>query len=138
MNLKFSRYDVSKLVFALSDASKNVKRAKKTHVNFSNKLDSPKVMKVGIEREKGWLYFIDKEGDISRSRISTGKKKVKKTTEVKKLKDSNAEIIKKLVDHIIKLEKRHSMIARGKNEKIHTKLEKKIKDLKVKLKKLSK
>ena len=45
MNLKFSRYDVSKLVFALSDASKNVKRAKKTHVNFSNKLDSPKVMK---------------------------------------------------------------------------------------------
>jgi len=79
MNLKFSRYDVSKLVFALSDASKNVKRAKKTHVNFSNKLDSPKVMKVGIEREKGWLYFIDKEGDISRSRISTGKKKVKKT-----------------------------------------------------------
>ena len=25
-----------------------------------------KVAIIGIEREKGWLYFIDKEGDISR------------------------------------------------------------------------
>ena len=26
-----------------------------------------KVMKCGIEREKGFLYFIDKDGDISRT-----------------------------------------------------------------------
>jgi hypothetical protein len=31
---------------------------------------SEKILKAGIKREKGWLYFIDKAGDISRARIS--------------------------------------------------------------------
>jgi hypothetical protein len=46
-----------------------------------------KVHKVGLVRESGYLYFIDKQGDISRSVMARGgskkktaAKKVKKTT----------------------------------------------------------
>lgn len=35
-----------------------------------------KVAKVGLKREVGYLYFIDKEGDISRSKMARGRKKV--------------------------------------------------------------
>jgi hypothetical protein len=43
-----------------------------------------KVHKVGLVRESGYLYFIDKQGDISRSVMArggkkAGKKKAKKT-----------------------------------------------------------
>jgi hypothetical protein len=38
-----------------------------------------KVTKVGIKREEGWLYFIDKEGDISRVKMARGGQKKKKT-----------------------------------------------------------
>lgn len=31
-----------------------------------------KVAVVGIEREKDWLYYVDKDGDISRVRMSRG------------------------------------------------------------------
>jgi hypothetical protein len=41
-----------------------------------------KVLKAGITREKGWLYFIDKAGDVSRARIS--KKAEKPAKESKK------------------------------------------------------
>lgn len=34
-----------------------------------------KVVKVGIEKESGYLYFVDKEGDISRSTMQRGRKK---------------------------------------------------------------
>lgn len=34
-----------------------------------------KVLKAGITREKGWLYYIDKAGDISRAKIGKDKKK---------------------------------------------------------------
>jgi len=37
-----------------------------------------KVMKCGIKKEKGFLYFIDKKGDISRAKMARGRKKSKK------------------------------------------------------------
>jgi hypothetical protein len=42
-----------------------------------------KVAKVGVKREKGYLYFIDKAGDISRTKMARGggKKKGKSKKE---------------------------------------------------------
>jgi len=37
-----------------------------------------KVMKCGIKKQKGYLYFIDKKGDISRAKMARGRKKKKK------------------------------------------------------------
>ncbi len=37
-----------------------------------------KVAKVGIKKESGWLYFVDKKGDISRAKMARGGKKKKK------------------------------------------------------------
>ena len=34
-----------------------------------------KVAKVGIKREKGYLYYLDKQGDVSRAKMARGKKK---------------------------------------------------------------
>tara|TARA_Y100000310_G_C20698161_1_gene827214 strand:+ start:5687 stop:5917 length:231 start_codon:yes stop_codon:yes gene_type:complete len=34
-----------------------------------------KVAKVGVKREKGYLYYIDKQGDISRAKMARGGKK---------------------------------------------------------------
>lgn len=37
-----------------------------------------KVAKVGVRKEKGWLYFVDKKGDVSRAKMArAGRKKVK-------------------------------------------------------------
>jgi len=36
-----------------------------------------KVKKVGIKREKGYLYYVDKQGDVSRAKMSRGKKRKK-------------------------------------------------------------
>ena len=36
-----------------------------------------KVMKCGIKKEKGYLYFIDKKGDISCAQMARGRKKGK-------------------------------------------------------------
>jgi len=35
-----------------------------------------KVMRTGITREKGYLYYIDKDGDISRTKAQKGRKAV--------------------------------------------------------------
>ncbi len=45
-----------------------------------------KVAKVGIKKESGWLYFVDKKGDISRAKMARGgkKKKKKKKRKVKR------------------------------------------------------
>lgn len=169
IKFEHSKADLNKLIFALSKASKEVKRIKilnsvkkideteeKHDIHHSELLIPPKVIKVGLKREKGWLYYVDKDGDIARSRMKRHKKgaslkKKKKNTEVKKLKErvvklekktikkeSNNEIIKKLIEHIERLEKRHALIARDKNKDAHAALEKKIKNLKVKLNKLKK
>ncbi|MDD5382433.1 MAG: hypothetical protein PHH60_02125 [Candidatus Margulisbacteria bacterium] len=37
-----------------------------------------KVMKCGIKKVKGYLYFIDKKGDISRAKMARGRKKSKR------------------------------------------------------------
>lgn len=34
-----------------------------------------KIVKLGIKREKGYLYYIDKAGDVSCAKMATGKKK---------------------------------------------------------------
>ena len=31
-----------------------------------------KVARTGITREKGWLYYLDKKGDVSRARMARG------------------------------------------------------------------
>ncbi len=43
-----------------------------------------KVAKVGIKREKGYLYFIDKQGDVSRAKMARGGTKKKKKAAKKK------------------------------------------------------
>ena len=37
-----------------------------------------KGLKCGIKKQKGYLYFIDKKGDISRAKMARGGKKKKK------------------------------------------------------------
>jgi len=46
---------------------------------------SQKVAKAGVKREDGFLYFIDKQGDISRAKMARGGKKGGKTQKVTKL-----------------------------------------------------
>ena len=36
-----------------------------------------KVAKVGIKKERGYLYFIDKQGDISRAKMARGNQRRK-------------------------------------------------------------
>ncbi len=44
-----------------------------------------KVQKAGIKRADGYLYFIDKQGDISRAKMARGGKKGGKAEKVKKV-----------------------------------------------------
>ncbi len=44
-----------------------------------------KVEKAGVKREEGYLYFIDKQGDISRAKMARGGKKGGKIEKVKKV-----------------------------------------------------
>jgi hypothetical protein len=46
-----------------------------------------KVAKVGVKKQKGYLYFVDKNGDVSRAEMARGgrkkgKKKVEKVAKV--------------------------------------------------------
>lgn len=34
-----------------------------------------KVAKVGVKKQGGYLYFVDKKGDVSRAKMARGKKK---------------------------------------------------------------
>ncbi len=43
-----------------------------------------KVVKCKIKREKGYLYFIDKNGDVSMAKMARGKKKGGKPKKVRK------------------------------------------------------
>ena len=36
-----------------------------------------KVSKVGVKREIGFLYYIDKQGDVSRAKMARGRKAAK-------------------------------------------------------------
>ena len=44
-----------------------------------------KVAKAGIKREKGYLYYLDKQGDVSRAKMARGGKKGGAPTKVKKV-----------------------------------------------------
>ncbi|MFH0874852.1 MAG: hypothetical protein V1859_02855 [archaeon] len=52
-----------------------------------------KVAKVGVKKQKGYLYFVDKNGDVSRAEMARGgrkkgKKKVEKVAKVGVKKES--------------------------------------------------
>jgi hypothetical protein len=38
------------------------------------------IAKTGIRREKGWLYFLDKQGDVSRARMARGGGKARRAS----------------------------------------------------------
>ena len=44
-----------------------------------------KVQKAGVKREEGFLYFIDKAGDVSRAKMARGGKKGGKPEKVQKV-----------------------------------------------------
>lgn len=44
-----------------------------------------KVHKAGVKRETGFLYYIDKQGDISRAKMARGGKKGGKPSKVMKV-----------------------------------------------------
>ena len=44
-----------------------------------------KVAKAGIKREKGYLYYLDKQGDVSRAKMARGGKKGGAPTKVVKV-----------------------------------------------------
>jgi len=44
-----------------------------------------KVQKVGIKKEEGYLYFVDKEGDVSKTLMARGDKKGGKLSKVQKV-----------------------------------------------------
>lgn len=41
-----------------------------------------KVAKVGVKRQEGYLYFLDKNGNVARAKMARGKKKGKGKIEV--------------------------------------------------------
>jgi hypothetical protein len=43
-----------------------------------------KVAKVGVRKESGYLYFVDKKGDVSRAKMARGGKKGGKAEKVAK------------------------------------------------------
>ena len=44
-----------------------------------------KIAKAGIKREKGYLYYLDKQGDVSRAKMARGGKKGGSPQKVTKL-----------------------------------------------------
>jgi len=41
-----------------------------------------KVAKVGVKKEKGFLYFVDKKGNVAKAKMARGKKKGKAKIQV--------------------------------------------------------
>lgn len=46
---------------------------------------SQKVAKAGVKRQKGYLYYLDKQGDISRAKMARGGSKGGRPQKVKKV-----------------------------------------------------
>jgi hypothetical protein len=44
-----------------------------------------KIAKAGVKRQDGYLYFIDKQGDVSRAKMARGGKKGGRPEKVKKV-----------------------------------------------------
>jgi hypothetical protein len=75
-----------------------------------------KVTKAGVKRQDGYLYFIDKQGDVSRAKMARGGKKGGKIEKVKKVG------VKKEDGYLYFLDKsgdvsRAKMVRRGKKKK---------------------
>ena len=75
-----------------------------------------KVAKAGVKRQDGYLYFIDKQGDVSRAKMARGGKKGGKVEKVKKMG------VKKQDGYLYFLDKsgdvsRAKMVRRGKKKK---------------------
>ena len=56
-----------------------------------------KVAKVGIKKESGYLYFVDKNGDISRAKMARGAARKKKKATKKKAAKKKKTVKKKAV-----------------------------------------
>ncbi len=55
-----------------------------------------KVLKCGIKKESGYLYFIDKDGDVSKAKMARGGKKKKAAKKkVAKKKVAKKKVVKK-------------------------------------------
>jgi len=54
-----------------------------------------KVAKVGIKKEAGYLYYIDKDGDVARAKMVRGGKKKKVNKKVAKKKTAKKKVVKK-------------------------------------------
>lgn len=75
-----------------------------------------KVAKVGVKRADGFLYFIDKHGDVSRAKMARGGKKGGKVEKVAKVG------VKKAEGYLYFLDKsgdvsRAKMVRRGKGKR---------------------
>ena len=61
-----------------------------------------KVAKVGVKKESGYLYFIDKKGNVARASMARGRKVGKKKTAKKPAKKPKKKAVKKTVKKIEK------------------------------------
>ena len=59
-----------------------------------------KVAKVGVKKVRGYLYFVDKQGDISRAKMARGGKKKKAKKKVAKKK-----VVKRTVRKVVRKKK---------------------------------
>ncbi len=59
-----------------------------------------KVAKVGVKKARGYLYFVDKQGDISRAKMARGGKKKKAKKKVAKKK-----VVKRTVRKVVRKKK---------------------------------
>ena len=46
---------------------------------------SQKIAKAGVKRQKGYLYYLDKQGDVSRAKMARGGSKGGRPEKIKKL-----------------------------------------------------
>jgi hypothetical protein len=67
------------------ESSRDISNRNSRELRSQENTMAEKVHKVGLVREAGYLYFIDKQGDISRSVMARGGKTSKKTA-TKKIK----------------------------------------------------
>ena len=54
-----------------------------------------KVLKCKIKKESGYLYFIDKDGDVAKAKMARGGKKKKDVKKVVKKKAAKKKVVKK-------------------------------------------
>jgi hypothetical protein len=77
---------------------------------------SEKVAKAGVKRQDGFLYFIDKAGDVSRAKMARGGKKGGKVEKVKKVGVKKAEGFLYFLDKSGDVS-RAKMVRRGKSKR---------------------